>query len=120
MGHKAEPFSLLEGNFDVYFHKTHDYYWDLEKDGRSKEPFDDRDQYKDLSKLIKNAQKKYTGVSINEEILSMEKRTLKTHEFSQFEDRYQIFAFPALICLLLELLLPGGRMITPKARSRYA
>ncbi len=55
-----------------------------------------------------------------EEILSMEKRTLKTHEFSQFEDRYQLFVFPALLCLLLELLLPGGRMAAPKARSRYA
>ena len=55
-----------------------------------------------------------------EEILSMEKRTLKTHEFSQFEDRYQLFALPALICLLLELLLPGGRREAPKVRSRYA
>jgi len=55
-----------------------------------------------------------------EEILSMEKRTLKTHEFSQFEDRFQFFAFPALFCLLLELLLPGGRLEAPKVRSRYA
>lgn len=54
-----------------------------------------------------------------EEILSMEKRTLKTHEFSRFEARYQLFAFPALICLLLELLLPGGRREEPKVRSRY-
>ncbi|MFB0516047.1 MAG: VWA domain-containing protein, partial [Candidatus Neomarinimicrobiota bacterium] len=55
-----------------------------------------------------------------EEILSMEKRTLKTHEFSQFEDRYQLFALPALLCFLLELFLPGGRREAPKARSRYA
>ncbi|UCH62441.1 MAG: VWA domain-containing protein [Fidelibacterota bacterium] len=59
-------------------------------------------------------------VGLLEEILSMEKRTLKIHEFSQFEDRYQLFALPALIFLLLELLLPGGRREAPKALSRYA
>ncbi|UCD37714.1 MAG: VWA domain-containing protein [Fidelibacterota bacterium] len=55
-----------------------------------------------------------------EEILSMEKRTLKTHEFSQFEDRYQLFVLPALICFLLELFLPGGRQESPQVRRRYA
>ncbi len=54
------------------------------------------------------------------EIQSMEKRTLKSHEFSQFEDRYQLFALPALLFLLLNLLLPGGRPAAPTVRSRYA
>lgn len=55
-----------------------------------------------------------------EEILDMEKRTLKTHEFSQFENRYQLFLFPALICFLLNVIIPGGRSEAPKLRSRYA
>lgn len=54
------------------------------------------------------------------EIQTMEKRTLKSHEFSQFEDRYQFFALPALLFLLLDLLLPGGRPAAPAIRSRYA
>jgi Ca-activated chloride channel family protein len=55
-----------------------------------------------------------------DDILSMEKRTLKTHEFSQFEDRYQIFVLLALICFVIELFLPGGRLESPKVLSRYA
>lgn len=54
------------------------------------------------------------------DIQAMEKRTLKSHEFAQFEDRYQFFALPALLLLLLELLLPGGRPEAPRVRSRYA
>jgi Ca-activated chloride channel family protein len=59
-------------------------------------------------------------IGLLDEILSMEKRTLKTHEFSQFEDRYQLFALPAFLLILLELLMPGGRKEPPKTRSRYA
>ncbi|UCH11659.1 MAG: VWA domain-containing protein [Fidelibacterota bacterium] len=55
-----------------------------------------------------------------EDILSMEKRTLKTHEFTQFEDRYQIFALLAFICFGVELVLPGGRRESPRVLSRYA
>ncbi len=58
--------------------------------------------------------------ALAEEIGAMEKRTLKTQEFTRFEDRYQYFVFPALLCLVAELLLPGGRRKAPRARSRYA
>ena len=58
--------------------------------------------------------------ALAEEIESMERRTLKTQEFTQFEDRYQYFVFPALLCLVAELLLPGGRRKAPRSRSRYA
>ena len=56
---------------------------------------------------------------LREAIETMEQRTIKTHEFAQFADRYQLFAFPALMIFLFEILLPGGRKGTPKARSRY-
>ena len=55
-----------------------------------------------------------------DEILAMEKRTLKTQSFAQFEDRYQYFVLPTLLLLLAELLLPGGRRKPPQIRSRYA
>ncbi len=55
-----------------------------------------------------------------EEIDAMEKRVLKTQEFSQYENRYQYFLLPAMLCLLAELLLPGGRVRAPQIRSRYA
>jgi Ca-activated chloride channel family protein len=54
------------------------------------------------------------------EILAMEKRTLQTQGFSQFEDRYQYFIFPTLLLLLAEVFLPGGRRTAPKVGSRYA
>ena len=54
------------------------------------------------------------------EILAMEKRTLKSQAFAQFEDRYQFFLLPALLMLLMEMVLPGGRRTGPKVRSRYA
>ncbi|MCK4577693.1 MAG: hypothetical protein KAU50_02815, partial [Candidatus Marinimicrobia bacterium] len=55
-----------------------------------------------------------------EEILAMEKRVLKSQEFSQYENRYQLFLLPALICFIIELLLPGGSSQVPRPRSRYA
>ena len=55
-----------------------------------------------------------------EEILAMEKRTMKSQAFAQFEDRYQYFVLPTLLLLLAELLLPGGRRKPPQIRSRYA
>jgi len=45
------------------------------------------------------------GPLINE-ISSMEKRELKSHIFSQYEDRYQIFLILAFICLITEFLIP--------------
>lgn len=40
------------------------------------------------------------------EIESMEKKTIATHEFSEFEDRYQIIALFSLLCLLFGFLTP--------------
>ena len=42
-------------------------------------------------------------------IQSMEKRTLKTHEYSQFEDRYQVFTAFALILFLGEVFISNRR-----------
>ncbi len=40
------------------------------------------------------------------EINSMEKRTINTHEYSQFEDRYQIFSLFALVFLIVAFVMP--------------
>ena len=40
------------------------------------------------------------------EIENMEKKTIATHEFSEFEDRYQIIALFSLLCLLFGFLTP--------------
>lgn len=46
---------------------------------------------------------------IYEEIYSMEKKELSSREFTQFEDRFQIFLLQALILLLIEALLGDRR-----------
>ncbi len=43
---------------------------------------------------------------IYNEINKMEKKELSARRFSQYEDRYQIFALLGLICILLEFFLP--------------
>ena len=40
------------------------------------------------------------------EIDQMEKRELKSHVFSQYEDRYQIFLIVGLLLFLIEFLIP--------------
>ena len=40
------------------------------------------------------------------EIENMEKKTIATHEFSEFEDRYQIIALFSLLCFLFGFLTP--------------
>jgi len=40
-----------------------------------------------------------------EEIEEMEKREIKSHVFSQYENRYQIFLLLALICFLIEFFI---------------
>ncbi len=40
------------------------------------------------------------------DINSMEKRTIKTHEYAQFEDRYQLFSVFSLLFFLIAFLLP--------------
>jgi Ca-activated chloride channel family protein len=54
-----------------------------------------------------------------EEIQAMRKRTLRSQEFSQYEDRFQWFLIPALLLLLIEFLLPEGRRDNPQARRRF-
>lgn len=81
-----------------------------------------------LAELARTGNGTYTRVDdrggslagLLEDIMSMEKRTLKTQEFSRFEDRYQLLIIPALVCFLLEILLPGGRKESPGLLSRYA
>ncbi len=52
------------------------------------------------------------------EINSMEKRTIKTHEYSQFEDRYQLFSIFALVFLLAAFLIPTRRKTDETWRGR--
>jgi len=40
------------------------------------------------------------------EISKMEKKDIKSHIFSQYEDRYQVFLFISLILLIVEFLVP--------------
>jgi len=40
------------------------------------------------------------------EIDQMEKRELKSHIFTQYEDRYQIFLIVGLLLFLVEFLIP--------------
>lgn len=52
------------------------------------------------------------------EINSMEKRTIKTHEYAQFEDRYQLFSFFALLFFLAAFLMPTRRKSDETWRGR--
>ena len=49
-----------------------------------------RDTYKDIAKAIEN----------------MEKKTISTHEYSEYEDRYQFFALLAFFCLVWGFIMP--------------
>ena len=48
---------------------------------------------------------------IYDELFSMEKKELSSREFTQFEDRFQIFLFIVLVLLLLETFLSERRKI---------
>lgn len=52
------------------------------------------------------------------EINSMEKRTINTHEYAQFEDRYQMFTFFALVFLVIAFILPTRRKQEETWRGR--
>ena len=41
-----------------------------------------------------------------QQLKQMEKKELKSHVFSQYEDRYQIFLFIGLLLLLTEFIIP--------------
>lgn len=47
---------------------------------------------------------------IYDDISSMEKKTLQSKMYSQYEDRYQYFLFVGLLCLILEFILSGRRI----------
>lgn len=52
------------------------------------------------------------------EINSMEKRTIETHQYSQFEDRFQAFAVLALVMLVLAQVIPTRRSSDDTWRGR--
>lgn len=54
-----------------------------------------------------------------EMIHAMEKRTLKTHEHSQFEDRYQIFLACALLLFAGEMFIPSREKKPSEWRGRF-
>ncbi|MFQ6613012.1 MAG: VWA domain-containing protein [Fidelibacterota bacterium] len=53
------------------------------------------------------------------DIGAMEKRTIQSRVYSEFEDRYQIFAFIALILILLGILLPTKPRKIQDWRGRF-
>ena len=44
-------------------------------------------------------------------IENMEKKTISTHEFSEYEDRYQILALASLLCYLIGFVIPTKEKI---------
>ncbi len=58
-------------------------------------------------------------VPISEAIGSMEKKTLQTHEYAGFEDRYQYFAAAGLILFLAEILISTRRREEREWRGRF-
>jgi Ca-activated chloride channel family protein len=56
---------------------------------------------------------------ITDEIAGMEKKTLQTHEYAGFEDRYQYFATIALILFLIEPLISTRKREEREWRGRY-
>lgn len=58
-------------------------------------------------------------VPIADAISGMEKKTLQTHEYAGFEDRYQFFTAVALIMFLGEMLISTRRKKERKWRGRF-
>ncbi|NOZ03094.1 MAG: VWA domain-containing protein [FCB group bacterium] len=52
-------------------------------------------------------------------INSMEKRTISTHEFAEYEDRYQIFGVFALVCFVIAYMFPTKRKRGQVWRGRF-
>ena len=50
-----------------------------------------------------------SGEKLHDEINAMEKKTFSSHEYSEFEDRYQIFAIFSLILAIIAFILPTNR-----------
>ena len=51
-----------------------------------------------------NSADSYEEIAI--EIENMEKKTISTHEFSEYEDRYQIIALSSLLCYFIAFVIP--------------
>lgn len=49
---------------------------------------------------------------------SMEKKTISTHEFSEFEDRYQVFAIISLLFFIIGFMFPTKKMQKDTWRGR--
>ena len=50
-----------------------------------------------------------SGEKLLDEIKAMEKKTFSSHEYSEFEDRYQIFAIFSLILAVIAFIIPTDR-----------
>ena len=47
---------------------------------------------------------------ISKSIDEMEKRAINSHEFSEYEDRFQPLAFIAMICFIISFIMPTSRL----------
>ena len=56
---------------------------------------------------------------IYEEIAQLEKKELVSKQFSQYEDRFQIFLIIGLLFLLLEIFIPERKRIKAEWRGRF-
>ena len=56
---------------------------------------------------------------ILDKIIKMEKKEIKSHVFSQYEDRYQIFLMLGLFLILLEFLMPTRNKKEINLKSKY-
>ena len=50
-----------------------------------------------------------SGEKLHDEINAMEKKTFSSHEYAEFEDRYQIFAIFYLIFAVIAFIIPTNR-----------
>jgi Ca-activated chloride channel family protein len=56
---------------------------------------------------------------IYDEISQLEKKELVSKQFSQYEDRFQIFLALGLLLLIAEILIPERRKIKREWRGRF-
>ncbi len=57
---------------------------------------------------------------IYDEISKMEKKELGSVKYTQFEERFQYFLFLAMLCLVIEMLIPERRRVREEWRGRFA
>ena len=56
---------------------------------------------------------------IYRDILKMEKKSLASKQYTQFEDRFQLFVFTALFLLIIEFVLPERRKAKGEWKGRF-